>query len=103
MSEFTGDVSLNNHKISLLSDPVSDSDAVNKSYFLNKINSIREFNNDISMRGNSITNLKNPVAPADDFTKEYVDTCIAAQAAQKKFRKHWLILLTKFIYPTSAI
>ena len=40
MSEFNGDVSLNNHKISLLSDPLSDSDAVNKSYLLNKINSV---------------------------------------------------------------
>ena len=80
MSEFNGDVSLNNHKISLLSDPVSDSDAVNKSYLLNKINSI--FNNDISIRCNSTTNLKNPVAPADASTKEYVDTCIAMQASQ---------------------
>src|SRR5271155_979247 len=82
MSEFNGDVSLNSHKISLLSDPVSDSDAVNKSYLLHKINSIREFNNDMSMKGYSIMNLKNPIALADASTKKYVDTCIAAQAAQ---------------------
>src|SRR5271155_4565032 len=87
-SVFNGDVSLNNHTISLLSDHVSDSDAVNKSYLLNKINSI--FNNDISMRGYSITNLKNPLAPADASTKEYVDACIATQGC--KLPKHWLIL-----------
>src|SRR5271155_2834982 len=80
LSEFNGDVSLNNHKISLLSDPVSDSDAVNKSYLFNKINSI--FNNDISMRGNSIMNLKNPEALTDASTKEYVDSCIETQASQ---------------------
>ena len=83
MSEFNGDVSLNNHKFSLLSDLVSDSDAVNKNYLMNKkINSIREFNNDISMRDYSIMNLKNPVALTDASTKEYVDSCIATQASQ---------------------
>jgi len=60
--------------------PTTDSDAVNKSYLLDKINSI--FNNDISIKGNSITNLKNPVAPADASTKEDVDSCIATQASQ---------------------
>ena len=88
MSEFNGDVSLNNYKISLLSDPVSDSNAVNQSYLFNKINSIREFNNDISMRGFSLVNLKNPVALTN---------------ASTIFRKHWRIPYMMFIYLTSVM
>src|SRR5271157_42761 len=75
---FKGDVSLDSHKITHLSNPVFDYDASNKIYVDSKVNLIREFNNDISMKNYSILNLKSPVNDHDAANKEYVDATAAA-------------------------
>src|SRR5271170_7318209 len=78
---FKGDVSLDGHKLTHLSNPVFDYDASNKIYVDNKVNLIREFNNDISMKNYSILNLKSPVNDHDAANKRYVDATAAAVAA----------------------
>src|SRR5271165_5182179 len=77
---FKGDVSLDGHKLTHLSNPVFDYDASNKIYVDNKVNFIREFNNDISMKNYSILNLKSPVNDRDATNKRYVDATAAAAA-----------------------
>lgn len=74
---FTGDISMGNHSLLNLSDPVNNLDAVNLQYLNDNFMSLTSMNpmeQDLDMGGNQLINVGYPVLDTDAATKAYADT-----------------------------
>ena len=72
-NDMTGDISLNNNKITDLTNPVNDQDATTKMYVDTKINKSGDtMSGSLNMSNNKITNLADPTNPQDAVTRSYV-------------------------------
>ena len=76
-SVLTGNLNAGNNRIFFLGNPISNTDAVNKSYvdnsFLKKDGS-NAMNGNLNLNNHKILNLNEPIRDSDASTKKYVDT-----------------------------
>jgi len=77
---FTADISMDNHRLVYVTNPVDPQDAVNKRYVDDNFMSLSGMSTmigDLDMGGFAITNLAAPSNGADAVTKDYADTKVA--------------------------
>lgn len=79
-TSFLADISMDNHRLVYVSDPVDPQDAVNKRYVdvnFMSLSGLSTMIGDLNMGGFAVTNLATPVSGTDAATKDYADTKVA--------------------------